>query len=677
MMTIGNVSLAMALLVATVAVLAALAAARFGSTRLLAAAKAGVFGIAVLLGGAAAALLVLLVNSDFHVDYVTRYTERALPLGYKLAAFWAGQEGSLLLWACLLAGMAVIAVLTLRGPYDQDHANHKLRQHAVTIATLALVSGFFVALMLCAANPFRPTERVLADGRGLNPMLQNIGMIAHPPILFLGYGGFTIPFAIMLGAMAAGRRDDAWIGEIRRWALVAWMFLSAGILLGAQWAYVELGWGGYWAWDPVENASLLPWLTGTALLHSIMAQQHRGTLKVWNVALIAATFILCIFGTYLTRSGVIQSVHAFEASSIGTFFLVFLGISLIVSVGIVLLRWKALRPTGTLGSPVGREAMILVGNFLLVGMAALTLIGTVFPLISGSVTGQAVSVSGSFYNKAVLPLALGLIAIMSIGPALGEGDAGKLLKRLAVPLILAAILAGALIGRGYRGGWIIGCAIVGVVGVTTFAIELVRAWAARARVKHENPLVALLHVVDGNHRRYGGQVVHMGVLMILAGIAGSSLLGVKETFQLNPGQTVAFAGGTLKLDKIHDVTAVNYNAVEAVVTLTDNKGVATTLRPQRRFFNKSQESSSEVDIRSDLRRDLYLILAGWEDGGNVTAIEAIVNPLVNWIWIGGITLVFGTMFCLLPRLMRGERRATAPATAAKEVAIPRRRAVGA
>ena len=643
---LGNLLLGAALLAATVSVLLALAATRFISARLLIGAKAALALVAVLLTVASTVLAVLLVGSDFRVEYVAHYTERALPLGYKIAAFWAGQQGSLLLWAWALSMMCVIAVLAT-GSEETDVP--KFRQTAIASAVLAAVLGFFVALILCAATPFQAGPAV-DDGQGLNPMLQNIGMIAHPPILFLGYAASTVPFAFMIGALIAGRSDE-WLTDIRRWTLAAWLFLTVGILLGAQWAYVELGWGGYWAWDPVENASLLPWLTATGLLHSIISQQRKGMFRGWTAGLVASTFILCIFGTYLTRSGVVQSVHAFQASSVGTFFLVFLCLSIVATLVVISLRWKSLKPAAQLDGWLNRESAVLAGNILLVAMMLITLFGTVFPLISRAFASQPVSVNAAYYNKGVLPLGLCLVLAMAMGPAL---DAGKLaapaLRRLRWPaaLAVAAPLVACTVWQTVS-PWLIVVSAVCVGAVACFVQETARAWHARRHNLGENAPLALWRLFDANHRRYGGQIVHMGMAMIVAGIAGSSLLGVKQDVQLKLGQTIAFAGGTLSLADMHQVTEPNFQAVEAVVTFTDAHGAATTLRPQRRFY-KGDESSSEVAIRSSLARDVYVNLAGWEAGGDVVSFQAFVNPLVNWIWIGGIVVAGGALFCLLPRL---------------------------
>jgi cytochrome c-type biogenesis protein CcmF len=391
---LGYTSLCAAVLVAAGGVLAATSAARFRSEAWLRAARWSVVALAALLTVTSAMLVVALLRSDFRYEYVAGYTERALPVGYKLAAFWAGQEGSLLLWAWLLGVMAVFAVRSMRRLEPPEQA--------VTLGTLAMVIGFFASLILFAADPFKMFAGAAPpDGRGLNPMLQDPGMIIHPPLLFLGYAGCTIPFAFLCGVLVSGREDNRWIAPVRRWLLVAWLFLTAGIVLGAWWAYIELGWGGYWAWDPVENASLLPWLTTTAVVHSITAQQRRGMFKVWNAVLIALSFILCIFGTYITRSGVIQSVHSFAPSLIGTFFLAFLLLTTVGSTALIVWRRKALRSEHELEGLISREGAFLLGNVLLLIMMLTTLVGTMFPLISSVFMPEPVTVQPAFYNKIV------------------------------------------------------------------------------------------------------------------------------------------------------------------------------------------------------------------------------------------------------------------------------------
>ncbi|MGA2441107.1 MAG: heme lyase CcmF/NrfE family subunit [Tepidisphaeraceae bacterium] len=644
MNTLGEMALSFAVLASAVAVLASFVSARFQSARALGVARWSIAALAIMLCASAVVLFVALLGGDFSFDYVAKFTDRALPAGYKLAAFWAGQEGSLLLWAVLLAVLSTIAVFTL-------NRQQPISQSAATIATLSVVCAFFALLILFAANPFAVSPEIPDDGSGLNPMLQDWAMIAHPPLLFLGYAGFTIPFALMVGALLAGRQDDRWIDATRWWVLFAWLFLTVGIVLGAQWAYVELGWGGYWAWDPVENASLLPWLTGTAFIHSLMVQQHRGMFRIWNAALLAVTFVLCIFGTYLTRSGIVDSVHSFGESLIGSFFLAFLLAAVVFSVGLIIWRMRRLRSQRRMEGLIGRDGAFLATNVLLSGMTLVVLIGTVFPVISRVVTGTSTTLGPPFYNKVVAPAGLVLVALMAIGPLLTYGkEAARRLARGSLIPALAAIVAGAAVwARGYHSAWAVACAAIAAAAVTAALIDFARMLIARCR--DESPLLALLRLIDGNHRRYGGQLVHMGILLVVIGVTGSSVFSTNQTFQLNPAHSTGFAGFKLTLNSIAQSRGVNYQMTEANVTATDSDGRSITLKPQRRVYDKWEEqTSSVVAIGSNWKRDLYLNLAGWDEDGQNVAIQAIVNPLVSWIWAGGWVLTIGALICLIPRV---------------------------
>ncbi len=413
--------------------------------------------------------------------------------------------------------------------------------------------------------------------------------------------------------------------------------------------------GASGAWDPVENASLLPWLTGTALLHSMMAQQQRGMLKLWNAGLIAATFILCVFGTYLTRSGVVQSVHSFGASLIGTFFLVFLVAVTLFCVILLVSRRKLLRSEHPLESLAGREGAFLLTNLLLAGMTAVTLVGTIFPLLSDGVT-----VDQTFYNRSVLPPAMALLALMAAGPLFVYGrDAGRLLKKRMIAPASAGLVAAAILGVGWTvNPWALVAAFVAGAAITSAGIDMARVYGERRRTTGEGAGLALWRMLDSNHRRYGGQTVHVGMLLVMIGVVGSSLFNVKETFQLHPGQTVEYAGRKLTFEKLFETQGPNFIAMEAVVTLKEADGAVKTVHPQRRLYNKTDQPNSEVAIESNLREDLYVTLAGWEDGGKLTALQVVINPLVSWIWIGGIVMTLGAIVCLLPRLEPGV--ATAP-----------------
>jgi len=643
---VGNYSLCAAVLVAVMTLLGCVAAVRLDSEGARRMVRRGMGVLSLVLTVSGAALMTALVNSDFRLAYVAEHTERALPVGYKIAAFWAGQEGSLLLWAWMLAVMSALFVVV--------HRRQKGPEYAVAAGVLAVAIGFFAVLMLFAANPFGLNPEAVADGIGLNPLLQDPAMIAHPPTLFVGYAGFTIPFALLLGALFSKRLGSDWVALARPWALVSWLFLGVGIVLGAQWAYVELGWGGYWAWDPVENASLLPWLTGTALLHSIIAYRQRGELKRWSAILTAGTFILCIFGTYITRSGVVQSVHAFGESSIAAFFQVFLFLTIALSVILILMRWSALRPENSGEGPVSRVGAFVAGNVLLVGMMLLTLLGTMFPVISRMIAGQTMSVSQSFYNRAVLPLGLVLVALMGLGPLLtyGRMGLGKLVRSLVVPLILAVAAIVTLVACGCHGGWaLLAGAAVGMVAGGILA-NLFGTILARRENAAGGMIPAALRIVIANRRRYGAQLAHAGMAMMVIGVAGSSLYNTSRKLMLMPQQSAEVGRYTLKLNGIGLVRGENYSALQATVTMTDGGGFVSQLRPQRRGYDKWEQPSSEVAIQSTWREDLYVNLGGQDKNDGVVALEVFVNPLVSWIWAGGLVLTLGGLVNLVPRSAR-------------------------
>ena len=644
MNTFGELAVSFAVLASAGAILTSIVAVRFQSLRALSVARWSVALLTVMLCASSVALFISLLGSDFSNDYVARFTDRALPTGYKLAAFWAGQEGSLLLWAVFVAALSTIAVFTL-------NRQQSLAQSAATIVTLAIVCAFFALLILFAANPFAPSPAIPDDGNGLNPMLQSTAMIAHPPLLFLGYAGFTIPFAFMVGALITRRTDDHWIDATRRWALFSWLFLTAGIILGAQWAYVELGWGGYWGWDPVENASLLPWLTATAFIHSLMVQQHRGMFRIWNAALLAATFILCIFATYLTRSGIVDSVHGFGQSLVGTFFLAFLLAVAVFSLGLILWRVRSLRSQRKLEGLISRDGVFLATNVLLCSMMLVVLIGTIFPVISRAFTGTSTTLGPPFYNKVVAPAGLLLVALMAIGPLLtyGKDAARQLARGILFPASLAVAAGAAIWACGFHSAWAVACAAIAAAAVTAALVDFGRMLFARAR--HETLPLALFRLIDGNHRRYGGQLVHMGMVLVVIGITGSSAFSTNQTFQLNPGHSTDFAGFRLTLNSITQSRGANYSVTEASVTAADADGDFITLKPQRRVYDKWEDQTNNVvAIGSNWQRDLYLNLAGWDDDGQNVAIQAVVNPLVNWIWAGGWVLAIGALICLIPRI---------------------------
>ena len=651
---IGNFSLCAAVLAACLSVLFAVAGGRRGSDDMLRWARWCIGLIALFIAVSSAALVIAFLTNDFRFAPVAAYSERALPLGYKLAAFWAGQEGSLLLWALMLGGLCAGAAVHFR---DWNGV-----RGAAMISTLAVICGFFAALLLFAANPFTLVPDIVPrDGRGLNPMLQNPGMILHPPLLFMGYAGFAVPFAAAIGVLVAGTTDNRWLAKIRKWMLFAWLFLTAGIVLGAWWAYVELGWGGYWAWDPVENASLMPWLTATALMHSMMVQQHRGMFKRWNVSLITVTFILCIFGTYITRSGVIQSVHSFAPSLIGTFFLVFLLLLLVGSIGLIAVRFRRLRPEHALDGLVSREGAFLLGNVMLVVMTLTTVVGTTYPLTSSIFQSESVTVNAAFYNKVVGPAAIIVVALMTLGPILvfGKTAASQIARSLIVPGSCAAIVTGVVFAFGIHSIWALVSVFLVVLGTLTVFSNFLTSIAARRRNTGEGVVASTIRLIDGNHRRYGGQFAHLGVMMLVIGVIGSSIYNDSTILQMRSGESATLGDYSVTLVALDQVSGPNYEALQATVALSNDRGEEiAVLQPQKRLYTKWQDDfNTEVALRSTVVEDVYAVLAGWEAGGEIVAIQLHFNPLVLWIWIGGIVMVIGSLFCILPRMLPRAARA--------------------
>lgn len=669
---IGNYSLSLAVLAGAIAVFAAIAAVRFDSSWWARAARRAVHAVTALLTVASQALTLAIVGNDFRVDYVVRYSERALPLGYKLAAFWAGQEGSLLLWAWMLAVMASFAV--------DKRRDDRISRQAPALGILAAAGGTFAALMLFAANPFRLnamfrlTQVVRPDGLGLNPMLQDPGMIIHPPILFLGYAALTVPFALALGALLADRSDRQWVASARRWALAGWLFLTAGIILGAQWAYVELGWGGYWGWDPVENASLLPWFAATGLIHSLILYQRRGMLKGWSVVLAGLTFLLCIFATYLTRSGIIASVHAFPKSSVGWFFLGMLVVILGFSIAVIIWRRWRLKSEHPLQRLFSREVAFLAVNVLLMIMMLATMIGTMFPIISSAFTDKPVILDAKFYNSVVVPMGLLLAALMGLAPLLGLTRAAGLIERLIVPLIGAvvgavagAVLPGVIGGMnvgmivkavfagGASVGMILAAAIAGF-GIFAMVDDMVRTALRSAAGSRRNVPLDTATSIRTNTRRYGAMLTHLGMALLVLGVAGSSLFTGKTPLRMHWGESKRVGKYTLTLQSLDRVKGANYSATEAKMVLVEPGGRHVDLRPQLREYDKAQKPGadpkdrsyhSEVSIRTGLGDDVYLILAGWSEGGQRANIQVVVTPLVSWIWIGGIVMGVGSLISIV------------------------------
>jgi cytochrome c-type biogenesis protein CcmF len=593
----------------------------------------------------------LFFTDDFSVAYVVAHSNRDLSAFYKVAALWSGQEGSLLFWSFLLAVYVFSALMTYR------NKNGELMPYVGVV--LAGVQIFFLTLNNFVASPFKALAVpgvggamnfvTRADGNGLNPLLQYPEMVIHPPNLYSGYTGFTIPFAFALGALLARYPGEKWIHLTRRWTMIAWGFQSAGILLGAHWAYAVLGWGGYWAWDPVENASLLPWLTGTAFLHSVMMQEKRGMMKVWNVWLVFITFLLCITGTFLTRSGIVASVHAFAQSSIGNWFLGFIVVILLVCFAAYFKNRDYLKSEHQLDAIVSRESSFLFNNLILLVSCVAVLSGTLFPVFSEWLSSSRISVGPPFFNKVNIPIGLLLMFLTGVGPLLAwrKTSLESLKRNFAWPLAIGLLGGVVAFALGYRQIYSLVCMTLCVFVAATISMEFYRgAKVIRAR-SGASFLASSIDLTMRNTRRYGGYIVHMGMVLIFIGLAGVAFnQDVQKDMQ--PGQTMKIGKYTLLLQSVDSKPEKNYTAERMNVEVLENNKELMMLYPERRKFNASEQSGTMVAIYSTLKEDLYVVYAGISPETDVPVIHAYLNPLVKWIWFGGAVLVFGTLIALLP-----------------------------
>ncbi len=592
-----------------------------------------------------------LISHDFNMEYVAAYTSRNLPSAYIFTAFWAGQKGSLLFWAVVLSLFASAAQLLTPRRYAY------LMPYVAGVT--AAVITFFVTVMIFAADPFERLAFTPADGRGLNPQLQNVGMIIHPPMLYLGYISLTIPFAFAMAALLSRRLDTGWIHAMRKWTLVSWLFLAIGITLGMWWAYVELGWGGYWAWDPVENASLLPWLTMTAFLHSVMIQEKRGMLKRWNFSLVIGTFLLSIFGTFITRSGVIASVHSFTQSNVGYFFLAFLVIVAVLAFTLLYTRWYLLEADVQLESVVSREAAFLFNNLLLVGIAFSVLWGTLFPILSELVRGTKITVGVPFFNRVNVPLGLLLLALTGVGPLIAwrKASTSNLKRQFIAPVASGLITLLALLAVGVRDFYAtVALALAGFVA-GTIVQEFYRGVRARRRMHGESIPLAFARLIGRNRRRYGGYIVHVAVLIYFVAFAGMAFKREQEA-TLKPGDSVEMSspfGHSYRFTHmgISQYETLNRIVSAATVQVTrDGRplGLMTSEKRQHvdSFKRPTFEPSTEVGIRSNLQEDVYIVFAGAVNGTEEAVYRFNINPLVWWVWFGGLVLALGGILTMWP-----------------------------
>jgi len=658
MAQIGSFALLLALALSAYSFLAGLLALlrpgagseRLGET----ARRAGIAAFAVVLL-AAVVLVIAAFQDDFSIAYIFHHSNRDLPAPYKFATLWSGQEGSLLFWSLLLSAYGL--VLRLRHKTDS-----RLFAHASVI--IAAVQVFFLLLLNFAAHPFAIMQGSLPeDGNGLNPLLQYPEMVIHPPMLYLGYVGFTVPFAFALGALIMRYPGEKWIHITRRWTMVTWGLLTCGIFLGAHWAYSVLGWGGYWGWDPVENASFLPWLTGTAFLHSVMMQEKRGMLKVWNMWLIFATFMLSIFGTFLTRSGVVSSVHAFAQSSIGTWFVVFLSMILVVCGVFYVMNHEHLRSEHRLESLVSRESSFLFNNLLFVVACFAVLWGTLFPILSDWVQGHKITVGPPFFNRVMIPVALLVLLLTAVGPLLcwGKTSVDSLKRNFLWPTVGALAIAAFLIATPVSWGSPFGMRpwhdisyLYSLMAITLSALvaftvisEFIRGGHVISRHTGQNLFASMVHLAHRNTRRYGGYIVHFGVIVIIIGFAGAAFNQDKEK-EMGFGDKMAIGPYTLVCRSYTQEDKPNYGSEWAIIDVFKGDRQIDTLYPERRFFKASQQMNTRPTIHSTLNEDLYLVYEGQNEDTGRPIIKAHLNPLVMWIWMGVWIMIAGTVIALIP-----------------------------
>jgi len=648
---IGNIALIAAFILSLYTIVAAVSGERLRRADLVVSAERAVYAAFAMVAVASFTLFVLFARSDFHFQYIWSYSNRDLPMFYKLAAFWAGQVGSLLLWLLIICGVSSAFV------YVNRNKNRELMPYIT--AVFGVVMLFFTYICLFVTNPY--TELVTAgpdsfvnhtpaDGSGLNPLLQHPVMVIHPPVLFVGYSIFLVPFAAAIAALIKRRLDASWLMITRRWTLLSWLFLSGGILLGAKWAYVELGWGGYWGWDPVENASLLPWLTGTAFIHSSIVQEKRGMFKKWNMTLIFLTFILCIFGTFLTRSGIISSVHAFGESTIGTTFGFFLLFLIIGSFLLLFIRRADLESENKLDSLLSRESSFLYNNLILLFAMIATLWGTLFPLFSEIVTGSQIEVGVSYFEKVNIPIGLFLLFLTGVGPlfAWRKTSINSMRRNFLFPFITAVSSGIVMFITGIRHTAALISLMLCIFVAAAVLREFWKGANSRRKSTGENYLAAGVNCVLRNTRRYGGYLVHFGIVLLYIGFTGGAYVQ-EVSGELLQGETLRIGGYEIVLNDVKHGATPLYEFSEADLAVSRDGGTVSELKAQRRYYMASEQTTSELAIHSTLKEDVYLVFTGMIRESGRAVIQVHLNPLVMWIWIGSIVLVAGGLLTIMPK----------------------------
>ncbi len=640
MYLIGHIALILGIVISLYSLVANIIGLKNKDQKWLESARGGILSLAFVTSIAAFLLLYILGTSQFQFKYVAAYTNLQLPLVYKLSAFWAGNAGSLMLWTFLLSIYAAVVVF-----------NKKKQNNMIPYVSIILLLNmlFFYIVMVLNANPFEMTDTIPVDGKGLNPMLQNPGMIIHPVTLYMGYVGLAVPFAYAIAALLMRNMDAEWIKLTRRWTLVAWLFLTIGNIVGGWWAYLELGWGGYWAWDPVENASFLPWLTVSAFLHSMMIQERKGMLRTWNLSLIILSYILSLFGTFLVRSGILTSVHAFGDSNLGTYFLVFMTFMMLLAIYVVATRYQLIKKESKpIEAYFSKESSFLLNNFILVGAAFAVFWGTMYPLISETITGTKVNVGAPYFDKVMAPILLALIILMAICPLISWQKAvfERFLKNILVPFIIAIVFAITLVVMGVKGIY----AIIGLTAtVLMFAVHIAEFWrgmVARRKATKEGFVKAAIQLTRKNQRRYGGYIVHIGIAVIAIGVISSHAYSEEVMKTVNKGESFKIGQYDLTFVGLAETSKNGNGIVFANLTVSYKGKINGTIKPEKIFYATWPEPSTEIAIKTNWKEDLYVVLSSWESAEKITLLVKI-NPFVSWIWVGGFLMLIGTALALI------------------------------
>jgi len=665
MASLGAFVLLAAFVTAAYAASMSVAGARRRSTRLVESGTGALYLVAALMTVASGIIVHAFVAGDYSIRYVHQYSDTAQPLFYKLTSYWGGLDGSILFWVFLLSVFGSVAVRVNR------ERHRELIPYVV--ATIAVVEMFFLFLMIIHRNPFETyLTQLPVDGRGLNPLLQNPYMVIHPPSLYIGFVGMTIPFAFCIAALVTGYLDDSWLRAVRRWTMVSWLFLSIGLMLGMIWAYEELGWGGIWMWDPVENAGLLPWFPATAFLHSVIVQERRSMLRVWNVTLVILAFFLTIFATFMTRSGIVQSVHAFgEDRELAMMFTVFMIAIIVFSFGLVIWRLPLLRSRNELDSWASREAAFLVNNWILLFAAVFVLFATMFPTLSEAFTGERLTVGPPFFNKWMTPIGLALLFLTGVAPLMAwrKSSLANLREQFFWPVVLSIAAGAAIYALGIR-VWTSGiCFVICAFVTATIVQEFARGARVRQQGTRTDALTALVGLVGRNKRRYGGYVVHLGVVLIFLGIAGEGFKREEQAL-LRPGEQTIVGPYTIRLDAIRITEDAQKQMVTGHVTVFEGGRELGQMYPAKWFFRKHEEEpTTEVAIRRGMTEDLYVVMPAYEIAEQSASLHVMINPLVNWIWVGFGILTLGTGIALLPERAYSFALAGLPAEAATTGAV--------